>query len=258
MSKGRVTLITGASQGIGRELAISFAGDGDSLVLAARNEENLASTAGAIGQLGVDVHVVPTDVTDPDQVNAMAQSALDRFGRVDNVVNNSGIGGPSGLLWQLELEAWKETFAVNVEGVFLVCKALLPQMIERRSGTIVNIGSITGKRPLWGRSPYAASKAAIIGLTRTLALETGSFGIRVNLISPGFVEGPRLDWVIKSQAERGHSTEEEVRREFEAEAALNRLTNPNDVAMVALFLASDAARAVSGADVNVNSGAVMY
>jgi NAD(P)-dependent dehydrogenase (short-subunit alcohol dehydrogenase family) len=258
VSNGRVTLITGASQGIGRELALAFASNGDSLVLAARNEENLAATADAIGPLGVDVFVVPTDVTAEDQVDAMAQSALDRFGHVDNVVNNSGIGGPSGPLWQLGLEDWKETFAVNVEGVFLVCKALLPQMIERRNGTIINIGSITGKRPLWGRSPYAASKAAIIGLTRTLALEAGNFGVRVNLISPGFVEGPRLDWVIKSQADRGHSSEEEVRREFESEAALNRLTDPNDVAMVALFLASDAAQAVSGADINVNSGAVMY
>ena len=253
-----MTLITGASQGIGRHLALAFAEAGGKLVLVARNEANLAETAEAVVDLGSEVLVSPTDVTEPDQVVAMASNALDRFGRVDTLINNSGIGGPSGPLWELELAEWSETFAVNVEGVFLVSKALLPQMIERRAGSIINIGSVTGKRPLWGRSPYAASKAALVGLTRTLALEAGAHGVRVNLISPGFVRGPRLDWVIKSQAEGMGTSEDEVRREFEDQAALHRLTDPMDVARVALFLASDDAAAVAGADINVNSGVVMY
>ncbi|MDH3426322.1 MAG: SDR family oxidoreductase [Acidimicrobiia bacterium] len=258
MSARRVTLITGASQGIGRMLALSFAEAGDSLVLAARNVENLEETAQAARALGAETLAVPTDITDPAQVEHMAQAAIDQFQYIDVLINNSGIGGPSGQLWELDLEAWRETFAVNVDGVFLVSRAVLPLMVERRSGSVIIIGSITGKRPLWGRTPYATTKAALVGLTRTLALEAGAYGIRVNLISPGFVAGPRLDWVIDTQAEgRGISTAE-VRAEMEAEAALNRLTLPEDVAKAALYLASDGASAISGADLNVNSGAVMY
>jgi NAD(P)-dependent dehydrogenase (short-subunit alcohol dehydrogenase family) len=123
---------------------------------------------------------------------------------------------------------------------------------------VIIIGSITGKRPLWGRTPYASTKSALVGLTRTLAIEAGRYGVRVNLISPGFVAGPRLDWVITSQAEVRDISEAEARAEMEAEAALQRLTQPEDVARAALFLASDDSTAISGADLNVNSGAVMY
>jgi NAD(P)-dependent dehydrogenase (short-subunit alcohol dehydrogenase family) len=188
----------------------------------------------------------------------MTAAALDRFGRIDVLINNSGIGGPSGPLWELSLDDWRETFAVNVEGVFLVTKTVIPHMIERGSGSVVMIGSITGKRPLWGRTPYASTKSALVGLTRTLAVEAGPHGVRVNLISPGFVIGPRLDWVIDAQAEGRGISAEEVRSELEAEAALNRLTEPEDIARVALFLASEESRGIAGADINVNSGVVMY
>jgi NAD(P)-dependent dehydrogenase (short-subunit alcohol dehydrogenase family) len=254
-----VTLITGASQGIGREISLAFAGAGDRLVLAARNEANLAQTAGqAASAGGADVLVMPTDVTDPVEVEAMARHALDRFGRIDVLVNNSGIGGPSGPLWELSLDDWRSTFAVNVEGVFLVSRAVLPGMIERRHGSVITIGSITGKRPLWGRTPYAATKSALVGLTRTLAVEAGAHDVRVNLISPGFVAGPRLDWVIDAQASGRGPSAESVRQELEAEAALHRLTQPADVARVALFLASEDSAGITGADLNVNSGVVMY
>ncbi|MGI9647657.1 MAG: SDR family NAD(P)-dependent oxidoreductase [Acidimicrobiia bacterium] len=258
MSKQRTTLITGASQGIGQELALSFAAAGDSLILAARNRENLEETAEAAAAHGAEVLVVPTDITNPDQVSALGRAARERFGGVDVLINNSGIGGPSGPLWELDLEEWRQTFAVNVDGVFLVSREFLPSMIERGSGSVIIIGSITGKRPLWGRTPYASTKAALIGLTRTLALEAGPRGVRVNLISPGFVAGPRLDWVIQSQAEGRDVTVDEVRGEMEGESPLNRLTQPHDIARAALFLASEEASGLTGADLNVNSGAVMY
>lgn len=254
----RVTLVTGAGQGIGREIAFGFAAVGDSLVLAARNQANLEATAAEAHRFGVETLVVPTDITDPDAVDAMAAAALDRFGGVDVVVNNSGIGGPSGKLWDLELDEWQETLAVNVTGVFLVCRALLPGMVERGSGSVIIIGSISGKRPLWGRTPYATSKAALVGLTRTLALEAGPHGVRVNLISPGFVAGPRIDWVIEAQAEGRGITPAEVRAEFETESPLKRLTEAGDVSNACVFLASDQAAAITGADLNVNSGVVMF
>lgn len=258
MSGPRVTVITGASQGIGRHVALVFAEAGDSLVLAARNQANLEETAALARETGSEALALPTDVTDADDVEAMTAAALDRFGRIDVLINNSGIGGPSGPLWELSLDDWRETFAVNVEGVFLVTKTVIPHMIERGSGSVVMIGSITGKRPLWGRTPYASTKSALVGLTRTLAVEAGPHGVRVNLISPGFVIGPRLDWVIDAQAEGRGVSAEEVRSELEAEAALNRLTEPEDIARVALFLASEESRGIAGADINVNSGVVMY
>jgi NAD(P)-dependent dehydrogenase (short-subunit alcohol dehydrogenase family) len=257
VSDRRVTLITGASQGIGRVMAVSFAAAGDDLVLAARSEAGLEETATTARGEG-DVVVVPTDITDPAQIDHLAVVALERFGRVDVLINNSGIGGPSGPMWELDLDQWRRTFAVNVDGVFLVSRALLPQMIERGRGAVIIIGSITGKRPLWGRTPYASSKTALVGLTRTLAVEAGRHGVRVNLISPGFVAGPRLEWVIEAQAEGRGISVDEVRGEMEQESALLRLTQPEDVARAALFLASEGALAVTGADLNVNSGIVMY
>jgi len=258
MGERRVTLITGASQGIGRLLAHAFAEEGDDLVLASRNKSGLEETAEKARGLGSEVMVLPTDVTDAEQVQRLAADAVGRFGHIDVVVNNSGIAGPSGPMWELSVEDWRRTFAVNVEGVFLVSKAVLPHMVERHRGSVIIIGSITGKRPLWGRTPYAAAKSALVGLTRTLAVEAGTYGVRVNLISPGFVAGPRLDWVVAAQAEGRGISEAEARAEMESQAALQRLTQPEDVAAAALFLASDAAAGITGADLNVNSGAVMY
>ena len=258
MSERRVTLITGASQGIGRVLADVFAKAGDDLILAARNEEGLEETATTARSKSVDVLVVPTDITDPTQVERLGEQALERFEHVDVIINNSGIGGPSGPMWELDLDDWRQAFAVNVDGVFLVSRALMPQMIGRGSGSVIIIGSITGKRPLWGRTPYASTKSTLVGLTRTLAVEAGRYRVRVNLISPGFVAGPRLDWVIKAQAQGRGISEAEAKAEMEAEAALLRLTQPEDVARAALFLASDDSKAITGADLNVNSGAVMY
>jgi NAD(P)-dependent dehydrogenase (short-subunit alcohol dehydrogenase family) len=131
-------------------------------------------------------------------------------------------------------------------------------MIGQQSGSVIIIGSISGKRPLFGRSAYTTTKTALIGLTRTLAVEAGAEGVRVNLISPGFVAGPRIEWVMKAQAEARGIDVDEVRREFEGEAALGRLTDPVDVAKAAVFLASKAANGITGADLNVNSGVVMY
>ena len=258
MSDRRVTVVTGASQGIGREIALAFAVRGDVVVLAARNVDGLNSTAEVVAEAGGEALVVETDVTSSDSIQQMVETVTNRHGRIDVLVNNSGVGGPSGTLWEVDPEEWRATFEVNVFGVFLTTRAVLPVMIDHRSGSVVIIGSISGKRPLFGRSAYTSTKTALIGLTRTLAVEAGRHGVRVNLISPGFVAGPRLDWVMAAQAEARGIGVEEVQREFEAESAMGRLTEPKDVAEVAVFLASDLAGGITGADLNVNSGVVMY
>jgi len=253
----RLAVVTGAGRGIGREIALAFADAGYHLVLAARGVSNLDETAELVSAKGSEAHVVPTDLTNEADATALAETVR-AIGPVHALVNNSGVGGPSGTLWELDVDGWDETFAVNVRGVFLATKALIPQMIALGSGSVTVIGSLSGKRPLWGRSAYTTSKMALVGLVRTLALEAGPHGIRVNLISPGWVAGTRIDWVIQKQAEGRGLSEAAVRAEFESESPLGRLTEAGDVASVCVFLASHNAAAITGADVNVNSGVVMY
>ncbi len=256
MAERRVTLVTGASQGIGRVIALTFAALGDTVVLAARNLDKLSAVAVEVEQAGGDPIVVGTDVTSVESVQALVSRVVRERARIDVVVANSGVGGPVGNLWELDPDEWDAAFAVNVKGVFLTARAAVPAMSE--GGVFVVIGSISGKRPLVGRSAYTSTKMALVGLTRTLALEAGERGIRVNLISPGFVAGPRIDWVIDAQARSRGLKPEEVRREFEAHSPLGRLTSPQDVADAAVYLASDRAAGITGADLNVNAGVVMY
>jgi NAD(P)-dependent dehydrogenase (short-subunit alcohol dehydrogenase family) len=253
-----VVVVTGAGRGIGREIALAFARIGSDVVLAGRDPSTLETTATDVERHGATALVAPTDVTEPDQVDRLAVRTLDTFGRVDGLVANSGIGGPSGPLWTLAPQEWDSTFAVNVTGVFLCCKAFLPPMLERGAGAVVVMGSMTGKRPLWGRSPYAASKLALVGLVRTLALEAAPSGVRVNLISPGTVAGERIEWVFRSQAEGRGIPVERVREEFLAQIPLGRLVEPEEVADATVYLTLHAPPAITGIDLNVSAGMVTY
>ncbi len=255
---GSVAVVTGAGTGIGREIALRMADEGADMVLTGRSEGPMQEVAELVRGAGRRALVVPMDLRDADSIEAAARAAEAEFGRVDVLVNNSGVGGPSKPLWELSAEEWEDTFRVNVTGTFLVCKAFLPGMVARRSGSVVVIGSITGKRPLVNRTPYAASKTALIGLVRTLAWEVGSLGIRVNLVSPGGVEGERLEWVFEQQAAARGITVEEARADFAGGSALQRLVSPRDVADTTVYLASSRAAAITGDDVNVAAGLVMY
>ncbi|MYH73115.1 MAG: SDR family oxidoreductase [Acidimicrobiia bacterium] len=255
--EGKVVVVTGAGRGIGREIALTCGREGGRIALAARSVEALREVASEIELAGGEALAVETNVCNPDAVAALADQVLSQWGRVDVLVNNSGIGGPSAPLWEVRPEDWEEIFAVNVTGVYLCCQAILPSMIERRSGSIVNIGSITGKRPLLNRTPYAASKAALIGLTRTLALEAGPHQIRVNLVSPGFVAGERIDWVFEQQAISQGRDVGDVRADAEEMTPLKRLVSAADVARTVAFLASDESEGITGTYVNVTAGLVM-
>lgn len=259
MSNDRpVAVVTGAGRGIGREIAIALAGAGADVVLAGRDPSTLGATAEVAAAAGAATMCVRTDVTSEEDVAALGRASLDRFGAVDTLVANSGVGGPSGPLWELDREAWEETFAVNVTGVFLTARAFLPSMLKRGQGSIVVIGSMTGKRPLWGRTPYAASKLALVGLVRTLAVEAAPSGVRVNLVSPGPVAGERMDWVFRTQAEGRGISVEEARDEMVAQIPIGRLIEPREVADAVLSLTLGSLSAMTGADLNVSGGMVMY
>jgi NAD(P)-dependent dehydrogenase (short-subunit alcohol dehydrogenase family) len=259
MSEGRpVAVVTGAGRGIGREIALALAGAGADVALAGRDRVTLEATAEVAAGAGAATLCAPTDVTSEEQLETFAAAAIDRFGVVDALIANSGVGGPSGPLWELDREAWEETFAVNVTGVFLTARAFLPSMLERGRGSVVVIGSMTGKRPLWGRTPYAASKLALVGLVRTLAVEAAPSGVRVNLVSPGPVAGERMDWVFRAQAEGRGISVEEAREEMVSQIPIGRLIEPREVADAVVSLTLGTLSAVTGADLNVSGGMVMY
>ena len=255
---GQVAAVTGAGTGIGREISLRLAAEGADVVLTGRSTGAMEEVAGLVRAAGRRALPLAMDLRDPDSIAAAAKAAEAEFGRVDVLVNNSGVGGPSAPLVDMPLDEWEDTFRVNVTGTMLACKAFLPGMLARRSGSVVVIGSVTGKRPLVNRTPYAASKTALIGLVRTLAWEVGASGVRVNLVSPGGVEGARIDWVLEQQAVSRGITVEQARAEFAGGAALQRLTSPQDVADAVAFLASPRAAAITGEDLNVSAGLVMY
>ena len=246
-------LVTGAGRGIGRAIAQRLAADAVSVLCSGRNIAALEETVELIGAAGGHARVVPLDLRD---VAAVAELPR-RCGPVDTLVANSGVSGPRGPVWELELDEWEACLRVNLTGGFLLARAVLPDMLERGSGSVIFIGSITARRPQPGRAAYAASKSALTGLVRSLALDAGPFGVRVNLVSPGPTAGDRLDAVVDGAAVARGSTSERMLSEFLAASPLRRLTESDDVANAVAFLAGDASRGITGAELNVSSGMVM-
>lgn len=254
----KVAVITGGGYGIGRAIAQAYAREGAHLALAARDVLALQETRALVAEYGRDVLVVPLDLREEESVRAMAEQVLVHFGHVDILVNNSGIAGPTTPLWEITPEQWRETLDVDLTGPYLCCHSFLPSMLARRSGNILMIGSMTGKRPLFGRTPYAAAKLGLVGLVRTLACEVGPYNIRVNLISPGPVAGERIGRVLRDMAIAQNISEEEARRLFLRDSPLDRMAQPEDIANAAVFLASDLSNSTTGEDFNVSGGIAMY
>ena len=174
------------------------------------------------------------------------------------MVANAGIAGPTTPLHEMSLADWRETVATDLDGVFLTFRAFIPAMIERRDGSLIAISSMTGKRPLYGRTPYAAAKMGVIGLVRTLATELGPHGIRVNAVCPGPVAGPRIEQVIALQAAARGITAEQARAEMDGMSPLRRMVTAEEVAAACVFLASGGSASITGEDLNVTAGVVMY
>ncbi len=247
--KGRTALVTGAGNGLGRAIAGALAKAGARVVLTGRHAEPLRETAALIGG---DTRVATVDVADQDSVAALATELSDE--RISILINNAGVPGPVASLIDIEKDDWEAVFAVNVTGMFLMCRAFLPPMIERGAGDVINLASVSGKRPLARRTPYCASKMAVIGLTTTLAAEVGPLGISVNTLSPGPVNGPRMDRNFRLDAERTGRTVQEAREAFASRALLGRLLEEDEVgqAVVAMLHMPG----LHAADIDLSAGMV--
>jgi NAD(P)-dependent dehydrogenase (short-subunit alcohol dehydrogenase family) len=250
--------VTGASQGIGRQIAITLAEEGADVALAARNEDNLAETAEQIGDPDATL-VVPTDVTDEESVESALGSTVDGFGGLSLIVNNAGIAGPTKPVEEVSVEEWRKTLDVNLLGMFLCVKHGVEHLRRSGNGRIVNISSISGKRPLENRTPYTSSKMGVMGFTRTLAHELGDDDILVNTICPGPVMGDRLERVIQNQAdEQGISFEEAKTEMITGDLPIEEMVPPEDIADMVVHLASEKGAHITGQDINVDSGATWY
>ncbi len=241
----RVSLVTGASRGIGRAIALHLAEAGSDLALVARGREGLDETASACAALGVRAHIAPLDIADSAAVREGVETILKEMGRIDHLVNNAGVVA-DGLLLRMKREQWDRVIQVNLGGAFDMTRAVLPAMVRARYGRIVNISSVVALMGNPGQSNYCAAKAGLIGLTKSLAREVASRKITVNAVAPGFIE-----------TDMTRDLSPEARQRMAALIPLDRLGTPDDVAAAVGFLLGPGGAYVTGEVLNVSGGLYM-
>ncbi len=240
--KDKVAVVTGASQGIGRETALALAQAGAKVVVSARNEEKLAALAGAIAAAGGEAFGLKMDVADAEQVKAGFKQVIEKFGRLDILVNNAAVTR-DGLAMRMKKDDWDAVLQTNLTGAHLCIQQALPTMMKARAGRIINISSVVAQSGNAGQANYVAAKAGLIGLTKAIAVEIASRGITVNAVAPGFIETPMTDVLS-----------DKVKEELKVRIPLGRMGSARDVASAIVFLASDEAGYITGHVLNVNGG----
>jgi 3-oxoacyl-[acyl-carrier protein] reductase len=242
---GKITLVTGAAQGIGREIALALAADGADVAICDVNLDAAQKTSADIEAAGRKSLALKANVAVSAEVTAMIDQVVEKFGRIDILVNNAGITR-DGLILRMKDEDWDLVLSINLKGSFLCAKAALKHMTKQRGGTIINIASIVGAMGNAGQANYVASKAGLIGLTKTIAREYANRGITANAVAPGFIE------TAMTQA-----LPENVRQELAKQIPMGKLGTPADVANAVRFLASPWASYITGQVVHVNGGMYM-
>ena len=237
----KVAIVTGGGKGIGRAISLAFAQGGADVVVAARTESALRDVASEIEAMGRKSLAIVTDLTVPEQTLAMVERTMEKFGKVDILVNNSGLEGPMVNVADMDIEGWNQTLALNLTGAMLSAMHVLKQsMLPRKSGVI-----------------YSSTKWGIIGFTQSLASEVGRYGIRVNCIAPGLVEGERIDRVLEGMGKSLGMSYEQAVKTLNARTALGRMLKPEEIAALAVFLASEQSSGITGQTINCDAGLEM-
>jgi 3-oxoacyl-[acyl-carrier protein] reductase len=240
--KDKVAVVTGASQGIGHETALALAEAGAKVVVAARNEEKLTALVAEIAAAGGEAFGVKMDVADAEQVKAGFKQVIEKFGRLDILVNNAAVTR-DGLAMRMKKDDWDAVLQTNLTGAHLCIQQALPAMMKARAGRIINISSIVAQMGNAGQANYVAAKAGLIGLTKAIAIEIASRNITVNAVAPGFIETPMTDVLP-----------DKVKEELKTKIPLGRMGSARDVSVAIVFLASDEAGYITGHVLNVNGG----
>jgi NAD(P)-dependent dehydrogenase (short-subunit alcohol dehydrogenase family) len=244
--KNKSAIITGGGSGFGRETSLIFAREGADVAIVDINQAAAKEVAAEVEALGVKALPIFTDISREKQVADMIRMTLEAFGKIDILVNNAGVSG-SASIQDINLEQWERTIRINLTGTFLCCREIIDHMIERSYGKIVNVASISGQTGRWVGADYAASKAGVIAITRTLALQVAKFGINVNAVSPATIVTPLLE---------KNFTPEIVER-LKSTIPYRRQGRPQDIANLILFLASDESEWITGEVVIISGGAFM-
>lgn len=242
---GKVALVTGAAQGIGKAVALLLARNGADIVVSDINLEKAEETAKEVQILGRKALAIKVDVAKADDVDKMVQAILAQFGHIDILINNAGIARDK-LILRMTEEDWDVVLNINLKGTFNCTKAVVRHMSKQKSGKIVSIASVVGEMGNAGQGNYAASKAGVIGFTKTIAREFAQRGINVNAIAPGYIETPMTE-----------ALPDKVKEELKRLIPMDRLGRPEDVAEAVLFLVSESANYITGQVLNVNGGIYM-
>jgi NAD(P)-dependent dehydrogenase (short-subunit alcohol dehydrogenase family) len=246
--QNKVTLITGAGNGIGRGIALRFAAEGAQVGVLDVKAALVDETVNMIEAAGGAALSLYGDLRDPASVGAAVARLADAYGTIEVAVNNAAVM-PSGTLHETSLEDWDSVFTVNVRGAYLVCREVIPAMIERGKGSIIHMASVTGMLGLPGIAAYSATKGALIALTRTMSTDYAKYGIRTNSVSPGTIDSPMLHDFLAKQTDQAR-----LRREFDEMHPIGRVGTIDEVAQVCVFLASDESSFVTGANYTVDGG----
>ena len=245
---GKRAVLTAGGAGIGRVTLQTFVDAGAKVVTCDVDQAALDRLRGELPT----VPAIPADVADEAAVDRLFELALEQLGGVDILVNNAGIAGPTGPIEEIAPEDWRRTLEVNITGQYLCARRAVPHIRAAGGGSIINLSSAAGRFGFALRSPYCASKWAVVGLTKALAIELGGDQIRVNAICPGAVEGERIDRVVTAKAEALGVSFEAMRQQYVETASMKRLISPQDIANMILYLCSDAGRLVSGQAIGVD------